>query len=158
MSGSANEEAMREANEEAMLEAKLDAMLKADEEVYEISYITWNDSMYYKNRRCECCRSLAARVFEPMSDDEDYACPGDDNGVGDKGLRLRKINYRRSIYNSGGFTVECPPDGCMGGIYNKAHFQDEYLDDAINESIRHVIDTYNETIKVCVSVSWFKNA
>ncbi|CAN0877924.1 hypothetical protein LINGRAHAP2_LOCUS12172 [Linum grandiflorum] len=105
----------------------------------------WNNSPYYRNPDCECCRRLAVTAFEAMSDDEDYDSfeMEDDDDEAEQQLRLRIIHYTRSVYKSGGFYVECPPNGSMGGIFNMAHFPYSFIDRAANKSLTHAIDTYN---------------
>ncbi|CAN0877706.1 hypothetical protein LINGRAHAP2_LOCUS12044 [Linum grandiflorum] len=98
------------------------------------------ETVYYTGKRCENCKKMSTKKFEAMSDDDDY-------GVGyseDEGLRLRVINYKRSVYQSGGFYVDCLPDGFYGGIRNRAHYDYLGFDDAAEESARHCIATYNK--------------
>ncbi|CAN0877927.1 hypothetical protein LINGRAHAP2_LOCUS12174 [Linum grandiflorum] len=98
------------------------------------------EKVYHTAMGCRCCKVLATREFVAMPDDSEYGC---DHLKDDEGLRLRVINYLRSLYVTGGFEVECLPDGIFGGIYHRDHFPYPNFDDNAIVSAQACITAYN---------------
>ncbi|CAN0877933.1 hypothetical protein LINGRAHAP2_LOCUS12177 [Linum grandiflorum] len=95
-----------------------------------------------ETKPCECCRKLETTKLEHMPGDEYYECNVEE--YRDEHEMLRLIYYLRSVDESGGFYVECPPPGFFGGIYNRAHFPCMNFNEKAEISARRAINEYNE--------------
>ncbi|CAN0877929.1 hypothetical protein LINGRAHAP2_LOCUS12176 [Linum grandiflorum] len=94
---------------------------------------------------CECCLKLETMKLELMPGDEVYGCNAEE--YPDEHERLRLIYYLRSVDQSGGFYVDCPPPGFFGGIYNSAHFPFRRFHEKAKISAKHAITKYNDQEK-----------
>ncbi|CAN0877928.1 hypothetical protein LINGRAHAP2_LOCUS12175 [Linum grandiflorum] len=131
-------------NDDPTRDLKMEEEKKQDETVEEmLPEETSEEDSDEEMEICRSCAKLETMKLEHMPGDEVYGCKLND--FDDEREMLRMIYYLRSVDQSGGFYVECPPPGYIGGIYNRAHFPCMNFFRKAKLAARRVVDTYNNS-------------